>query len=219
MDDKALRQTVSDALDLEPDIDAAHIGVAVTDGVVTLSGHAKSYDEKIAAEEAAKRVRGVRAIAQEIEVRYPSAKKTHDDEIARRALDILAWQAQPPKGRLEVTVEGGWVTLDGMVNTVAQHRAAETAVRKLSGVMGIVNRLSVALSPDIPLRDIKAKVLAALARNSEIAARPVAVSLEEDGTVILEGSVHDWYERMLVEDAARTVPGVRAVKERLAISR
>ena len=115
MDDIVLQQLVIDELEFEPSIDAANIGVAVNSGVVTLTGHVGSYAEKIAAERAAQRVRGVRAIAQEIQVRYPSDKKTSDDEIAKRAADILAWDARVPDEVIQIKVQNGWVTLTGTV--------------------------------------------------------------------------------------------------------
>jgi len=124
MDDKLIRDDVLDELDFEPSIDATNIGVAVDDGVVTLTGHVSSYAEKTAAECAARRVRGVRAIAQEIEVRYPSEKTTADEEIAKRVLTVLNWDAMIPQDAVKVTVQKAWVTLAG-------------EVRKLSGVTGV----------------------------------------------------------------------------------
>src|SRR5579883_3242924 len=114
--DLQLRQDVLDELDFEPAVNAAHIGVAVADGVVTLSGHVGSYAEKLAAESAARRVKGVRAIAQEIEVRYPSDKKTADDEIAARILSLLRWNTVVPADSIQVRVQDGWVTLTGQVD-------------------------------------------------------------------------------------------------------
>src|SRR5215207_3918699 len=116
MNDKMLRQLVIDELDFEPSIDAANIGVAAEGGVITLTGHVETYPEKLAAEEAAKRVKGVKAIAQEIEVRYAGAKKTADDQIARRAVDILAWDVSVPEDRVSVKVQQGWITLSGEVD-------------------------------------------------------------------------------------------------------
>src|SRR4051794_36316145 len=108
MDDATLRQSVLAELDFDPSINSAHIGVAAENGVVTLSGHVSTYAEKVAAERAALRVRGVRALAQEIEVRYPEDKKTSDDEIAQRALKVIAWHAFIPEGTVKVKVQGGF---------------------------------------------------------------------------------------------------------------
>jgi osmotically-inducible protein OsmY len=115
MSDIQLRQNVLDELEFEPSIDAAHIGVTVDGGVVTLTGHLSSYAEKIAAEEAVRRVKGVRAIAEEIEVRYPGQKQTSDDEIAKRALNILQWDTFLPHENIRLTVHKGLVTLTGEV--------------------------------------------------------------------------------------------------------
>jgi hypothetical protein len=105
MDDKQLRQNIIDELEFEPSVDAQDIGIAVSDGVVTLSGHVFSYAQKVAAQHAVQRIKGVRAIAQEIEVRYPGEKKTADDEIAKRALNILKWDAVIPEEMVKVTVQ------------------------------------------------------------------------------------------------------------------
>ena len=139
MSDSALRQDIIDELDFEPSVKAAHIGVAVDSGVVTLSGHVCSYAEKLAAEQAAKRVKGVKAIAQEIEVRYPSDLKTADDEIAKRAVNILRWSAVVPQDAVQVKVQDGWVTLSGQLEWQFQRTAAETEIRRLSGVAGVIN--------------------------------------------------------------------------------
>ena len=116
MDDKQLRQAVIDELEFDPRIDAANVGVAVDDGIVTLTGHVSSYVEKVAAEKAARRVKGVRAIAEELEVRYPSDKKTADDEIAKRAVKILEWYDLVPRHPIQVTVQRGWIVLSGNVS-------------------------------------------------------------------------------------------------------
>ena len=125
MTDKILRQTIVDELDFEPSVDSANIGVAVDNGVVTLTGHVASYAEKVAAERAVERIKGVRAIAENIEVRYPGHKQTADDEIAERALSILGWNVQVPKDLVKVKVEKGWVTLSGAVHWQYQRVAAE----------------------------------------------------------------------------------------------
>ena len=133
MSELQLRQDVLDELEFEPSVDAAHIGVAVEKDVVSLSGHVASYAEKLAAVTATRRIRGVRAIADEIEVRHPSDKKRSDDEIAKRAIVILDWDTVVPTGAVQVIVRGGWVTLTGKVDWQYQKKAAEECVRKLSG--------------------------------------------------------------------------------------
>ena len=215
MTDKYLRQLVLDELDFEPSVDAANIGVAVENGVVTLSGHVHSYAEKMAAERAAQRVKGVRGIAEEIRVRYPEEKRTADDQIAQRALSIMSWDAQLPSGAVKVKVERGWVTLTGAVEWFYQKNAAAAAVRKLSGVVGVSNQIEV--KPRVQMADVKQKILAALERNADVEANAIRIAVEGD-TVKLEGKVKAWYERDLVERAAWSVPGVRSVEDHLTLA-
>ena len=118
MDDKQLRKAIMDELEFDPRIDAANVAVVVDDGIVTLTGHVASYVEKVAAESAARRIKGVRAIAEELEVRYPSDKKTADDEIAKRAVKILEWYDLIPRHAIQVTVQRGWIMLSGEVTRV-----------------------------------------------------------------------------------------------------
>lgn len=212
MDDKELRQLVIEELDFEPSIDSSNIGVAATGGVITLTGHVNSYAEKTAAEKAAKRVRGVHGVAQEIEVRYPEEKKIADDQIAGRALDILAWNVQLPAGVLQVTVSGGWVTLTGEVEWYYQKQLAELAVRKLSGVTGISNLIRIVGGTHSA--DVKMRIENALRRSAELAARNIHVEVA-NGRVTLSGTVSAWNQRRLAEDAAWAVPGVHAVEDNL----
>jgi osmotically-inducible protein OsmY len=216
MDDKQLRQNIIDELEFEPSVDAQDIGVAVSDGVVTLSGHVSSYAEKIAAQHAVQRVKGVQAIAQEIEVRYPGEKKTADDEIAKRALNILKWDAVIPGDAVKVTVQKGWVLLTGEVDWQFQKKAAEDAIRKLSGVTGVRNFITI--KPRVSAFDIKQKIENALARNAHVEARAIRVNVSDGNKVRLEGSVDSWDDRYIVENAAWSVPGVQSVDDRLAIS-
>jgi osmotically-inducible protein OsmY len=214
MDDKVLRQIVIDELDFEPSIDAANIGVAVENGVVTLTGHVGSYAEKHAAERAVQRVRGVRAIAEEIAVRCPSDKKTADDQIAGRAVRILDWYAQIPKGALRVKVRNGWITLAGNVSWQYQRAAAESAVRRLSGVTGVTNLIEI--MPQVQVADVKEKIFDALRRNAELEANAIRITVVDD-KVILEGKVSLWYEREIAKRAAWSAPGVRVVEDRLTL--
>jgi osmotically-inducible protein OsmY len=144
--DLQLRQDVLDELEFEPSVNAAHIGVGANRGVITLTGFVTNYAEKAAAERAARRVKGVNAIAEEIEVRLPSDAKRSDDEIAARALDILKWQVGVPADRIRVKVEKGTVTLTGEVDWQFQKTDAEHVVHKLTGVASVVNQIRVAAS-------------------------------------------------------------------------
>jgi len=216
MTDMLLRQNIIDELDFEPRVNSPHIGVAVENGVVTLTGHVAHYAEKLAAEQAARRVKGVHAIAQEIEVRYPSDKKTADEEIATRVLNILRWSAVVPADQVQVKVQKGWVTLTGEVDWQFQRSSAESELRKLSGVVGVINTITI--RPRVQTQDIKRKIEDALKRNAEIEAQRIQVSVLEGGRVSLEGKVHDWQERYSVKNAAWSAPGVTAVEDNLAIA-
>lgn len=214
MDDDTLRQFIIDELEYEPSIGAAHIGVAVENGVVTLTGHVASYAEKIATERTVQRIKGVKAIAQEIEVRYPEQAKRSDDEIAQRALNILDWSVHVPAESLKVKVEKGWVTLDGMVPWQYQRQAAESAVRKLSGVVGVTNLIEI--MPHAEPSDVRQKIVESLKRNAELEADSICVTVE-NGKVVLEGKVKAWYERELAERAAWAAPGVKSVIDHLTL--
>ena len=216
MSDISLRQNIIDELDFEPSVNAAHIGVAVDSGVVTLSGHACSYAEKLAAEQAVKRVKGVRAIAQEIEVRYPNDLKTADDEIAKRAVNILRWSAVVPQDTVQVKVQDGWVTLTGQLDWQFQRTAAEAEIRRLSGVAGVIN--SITIKVHVQSGDVKRKIEDALKRSAEVEAQGIRVSLLGDGKVALDGMVHDWQERDAVFRAAWSAPGVVSVDDRLTFA-
>lgn len=214
MSDKTLHEAVLSELEWEPRVNAAHIGVAVEDCVVTLTGHVGSYAEKIAADRAVKRVYGVRAVAQEIEVRYPSDKKTADDQIAKRALDVLSWGTTIPKDSITVTVQNGWVTLTGEADWWYQRQDAEEVVRKLSGVRSISN--NIAIKPRVQASDVKQRIERALKRTAEVDAEKIRVSAI-GGKVTLEGKVHAWYERDLAERTAWSAPGVTSVEDRIVV--
>src|SRR6202045_2847405 len=197
MDDLELKKSVESELNFEPSINAAEIGVAVKDGVVTLTGRIPSYWEKVAAERAAARVSGVKAVVNELEVRLPGSSERTDEDIARAALDSLRWNVLIPNDRIKVKVSKGWVTLEGNVDWQYQKSAAEKAVRKLYGVVGVTNLIE--LKPAVSKAEVKNSIEAALKRLAEVDANRIKVETE-DGTVILSGSVRSWFER---EEAER----------------
>lgn len=215
MNDISLRQSILDEFEFEPSVAAAHIGVAVDNGVVTITGHVSSYSEKVTAERVVQRVKGVRGIAQEIEVRYPGAKKTADDEIAKRALKIISWDVTIPDDKVKITVQNGWITLSGEVDWNFQKVDAETAVRKLSGVVAVSNLITV--RPRVSTLDVKLRIEDALKRCAEIEAGGVHVNVS-GAKVTLEGKVHSWHERDVAERAAWAIPGVGSVEDRLVVS-
>ena len=214
MSDLQLRQDVLDELEFEPSVNAAHIGVAANKGVVTLTGFVTSYAEKAAAERATRRVKGVKAIAEEIEVRLPSHTKRADDEIAARAVDILKWQVGLPADRIKVKVEKGGVTLTGEVDWQFQRTDAEYAVHKLTGVTHVANQIRVASA--VHASEIREKIQKALQRSAEVEASRITVQTE-GGRVVLSGKVRAWYERDIAERAAWSAPGVTEVQDQLTI--
>lgn len=215
MNDTILRNTILDELDFQPDVDAAHIGVSVDNGIVTLSGHVKSYAQKVSAERAVKAIKGVRAVAEEIKVRLDKGAGTDDDTIANRAVNIISWRSDTPAGDIKVVVQKGWVTLEGEVDWQYQKEVAESAVRKLSGVVGVDNRIT--LRPRVNVVDIQQSIEEALKRNAEVDARSIRIKV--DGSVVkLEGRVHFWREREIAERAAWSVPGVSKVEDQLLIA-
>ncbi len=215
MSDKQLRQDILDEFEFDPSFNAAHIGVVVDKNVVSLTGHVESYAEKLAVLGAARRVKGVQAIADEIEVRFPNQPKTADDQIAQRATDILRWNSVVTNLPIDVVVHNGWITLSGRVNWYFEKRAAENSVRKLSGVSGITN--SILVKPQVDATNVKEKIEAALKRHAEIEANRVRISVIGGDRVVLEGRVGNWDERRAVETAAWSAPGVAAVEDRLSI--
>ena len=214
MNDSDLRQLVIDELEFEPAIDASNIGIAAKDGIVTLSGFVSSYAEKMTAERAVRRVKGVHAIAQEIEIRYATDKKINDDEIALRCVNIINCDTTLPEDKIKVKIERGWVTLTGEVPWHFQRIAAESGVRKITGVTGITNLISI--KAHVQASDIKKRIEEALKRSAEVEANSIRVVVT-DSSVRLEGKVHDWREREIVEKAAWSVPGVMTVDDRMTV--
>ena len=215
MNELKLRDDILDELAYEPVVDPAHIGVAVDQNVVTLTGHVGSYAQKLAAISAVRRVKGVHGIADEIEVRAPSDAKTSDDEIASRAINVLSWDSVVPSEAIQVTVRDGLVTLTGKVHWYYQKSSAERDVRNLSGVRSVVNNIEV--EPHAKADNVKKKIEAALKRHAEIEAKDVRVTVQDDDEVLLEGKVRNWDEKFAVENAAWSAPGVKNVRDRLTI--
>ncbi|QXC53057.1 BON domain-containing protein (plasmid) [Agrobacterium salinitolerans] len=214
MNDNTLRQNIIDELEFEPSIDAANIGVAVDAGVATLTGHVPTYMQKASVESIVRRVKGVKGIAEEIEVRPFSANLTADDEIAKRAVSTLKWNTVVPDDAVNVQVEKGWISLRGAVEWQYQKEAAADAVRTLTGVLGVTNWIEV--KPRVSVADVKKRIEDALKRNAEVEAQKIRINVA-DGEVVLEGKVDAWSERQAAERAAWAAPGVRSVVDHLRI--
>jgi osmotically-inducible protein OsmY/prolyl-tRNA editing enzyme YbaK/EbsC (Cys-tRNA(Pro) deacylase) len=212
--DTDLQYDVIDELAWEPSIDATAIGVAVEDGVVTLSGHVPSFAEKWTAEHVAKRVVGVRALANEIAVRLPGTSERSDADIARAALTALEWDVWVLQRRVTVTVSDGWVKLDGAVDTQYQKLAAERVVRTLRGVRGVTNLIKI--TPRVQPSEITAKIAGAFQRSAVLDARDIQVETS-DGKVVLRGNVRSWHERETAERAAWAAPGVAEVENHITV--
>ena len=213
--DTQIQTDVLAELKFEPRVQPNEIGVAVKDGVVTLTGWVDSYLKKWAAEQAAHRVRGVKAVANEIEVRLPSASEKTDADIAKAAIQALEWDAYVPPGKVKVTVDKGWITLEGEVDWQYQKLDADRVVRRLTGVKGVSNLIQV--KPRATPSQLKQQIEQALIRSAQTDAQRITV--EVDGSkVILKGTVRSWAERQEAERVAWSAPGVTAVDNRITIS-
>jgi osmotically-inducible protein OsmY len=215
--DEEIQIDVLEELKWDTRVRPNEIGVAVKDGIVTLTGWVDSYLKKIAAEEAAHHVPGVKAVVNDIEVRLPGSAERTDADLAKAVLSALRWDAAIPAGKIDVTVSQGWVTLKGEVDYGFQKRDAERAVRRLAGVKGVTN-LIIVKPPMTPTpTELKQSIEKALIRNAETDARHITVELQ-DGKTILRGTVRSYAEKKAAEDTAWSMPGVAEVDNRIMIS-
>ena len=211
--DSELRRDVERELEWDPSIDARNIGVAAKNGVVTLTGYVSSYADKWRAERIAKRVSGVTALANEIEVKL-STERT-DPDIAEAARAALKADSRLPADRIKVIVERGWVTLEGTVDYYYQKSAAESDVRYIAGVRGVTNALVV--TPKVSPTDIRMKIEEALKRSAQLDASRISVETE-GSKVVLSGTVRSWAEREEADMGAWASPGVTEVENRIKVA-
>jgi osmotically-inducible protein OsmY len=214
--DQEIQRNVLDELKWDARVQPNEIGVAVKDGVVTLTGWVDSYTKKWAAEEAAHRVKGVRAVANDVEVRIPTMSERTDADIALAVTRAIEWDAMVPTEKVKVTVSKGWVTLEGAVEWQFEKEAAERAARRITGVRGVTNLVRVQPSTPSPT-DIKQRIEAALLRDAETDAQRIQVEVS-GSTVTLRGTVRSYAEKQEAARVAWSAPGVKAVENHIQVA-
>lgn len=212
--DSEIQKNVMEELKWEPFLKASEIGVAVKNGIVTLSGTVDTYGKKVSAEKAAKRVAGVKAVAEDIEVKLSSGGKRNDTEIAEAVLNALKWHSAVQEDKIKIKVEDGWVTLEGNVEWEFQRSAARTSVEHLMGVVGISNNIKIV--PSLSATEVKRKISSAFQRSATVDSEKINIAV--DGSkVILTGKVRSYVEKRDAEKAAWLAPGVNRVENKLEI--
>ncbi|MGZ3741238.1 MAG: BON domain-containing protein [Bdellovibrionota bacterium] len=213
--DEQIQNDVLEELKFNPSVNHAHIGVSVDQGVVSLYGAVPTYLEKSSAELSALRVKGVKAVVENIEVKLPWEFRRSDDDIAHAAVNALKWHIQVPESQVKVNVEGGHLTLSGEVEWEFQKTAAEGAIKNLTGVSGVTNLISI--KSNVSPRDLKEKIELALKRGAENEAKQINVEVH-GSKVILSGTVHSFAEGRDACRAAWSAPGVTEVEDKLCVA-
>ena len=212
--DSDIQQDVVAELNAEPNLRNDDLAVGVRDGVVTLAGYVDSYADKWRAERVVSKIRGVKGVVNELEVRLSSSLQRTDPEIARAAVNALQWNVVVPHDRIKVVVEDGWVTLQGEVDWYYQKEEAERTVRNITGIKGVSNLITVAAVP--APSDVKQRITDALRRGAQFDAERITVEVTGH-KAILKGTVRSYAELLDAERAARKVPGITEVDNRLTV--
>jgi osmotically-inducible protein OsmY len=215
--DRELQEDVLKALEWEPGVDAAKIGVTVKGGVATLQGHVRSYFEKTTAGRVTRHVYGIRAVANDVSVTLDGIDPRSDSQIAEGVANAIAWDSAVPLNAIQATVSDGWVTLNGTVEWQYQKSAAQVDAERMFNVKGVTNRITLKPKPHVSPFDVKAKIESAFRRSADVDSARVKVETHE-GKVILTGTVKSLSERDAAERAAWSAPGVTTVDDRLAVS-
>lgn len=215
MNSERLRKYVLEELAFDPRVDASGIGVSVDERIVKLTGHVHSLADKIAVAEAVERVKGVRGVVLDLEVRSPPDSHVSDKVLAKRAADVLEWDTTLPRGAVKVAVDQGCLTLTGTVDWQFQRSEIENDLRCLAGVINIDNKI--AIRSISCKQDVKRSIKDAMHRRADVQASNIRVDVDETGKVTLKGKVEDWQARNTVEDAAWLVAGVKDVDNRVRV--
>jgi len=212
--DTEIQKNVMEELKWDPIMQSAEIGAIVKDGIVTLVGYVDNYSQRLAAENAVKRVKDVRAVAIDIAISLPDDQRRSDTDLAAAALNALKWSSFVPEDKIRLKVDGGWITMEGEVEWQFQKESAYSAVSDLIGVHGVINRINV--RPNITPVIVKDVIKKALERSADIEADSINISTD-GGRIVLKGKVRSWAERKVVERAVWATPGVIEVKDELII--
>jgi osmotically-inducible protein OsmY len=213
-ENEELRKDVQDAIEWQPQLESSEIGVIADNGIITLTGSVDSYSKKIEAEEAAKKVSGVKAVVEKINIVFGNDDKKNDNEIAAEVLRSLKWNWKIPHKRIKIKVEDGWVTLEGDVKWHFEKEAAKKAIDNLLGVKGIINEITIKSETDDMIERVD--IITALSRNSSLQSRKIDVKVKGNN-VTLNGSVNSWYQKQEAGRVAFDAPGVWTVDNQLSV--
>ncbi|HEY1166209.1 MAG TPA: BON domain-containing protein [Chitinophaga sp.] len=213
--DTEIQKNVMDELNWDPVMHSAEVGAIVKDGIVTLVGYVDNYSQRLAAENAAKRVKDVRAVAIDLAISLPDEQRRSDTDLVAAALNALKWSSFVPEDKIRLKVDGGWITMEGEVEWQFQKESAYSAVSDLIGVHGVINRINV--RPNITPVIVKDVIKKALERSADIEADSINI-VTDGGRIVLKGKVRSWAERKEVERAVWATPGVIEVKDELIIA-